>query len=155
MWNLKSSRRACEKYEARLEDAVERAADSGEGLSLGADLANHVAGCVPCSEALLAHMLVLACRQITAVVRVELATHIVVAGVWLACTCARACTWSSVCMCTCVTECDGVQHDQVGHTEVSSIRQAVTSMVFEVLHDTAAVVLSKQVNGRQSVAQML
>jgi len=52
MWNKNSSRSACEIYEAKLEDAVERAAESGEGLSLSAELALHVASCANCREAL-------------------------------------------------------------------------------------------------------
>lgn len=52
MWNKKSSGGACEIYEAKLEDAVERAAKGGEGLRLSADLAAHAAACVNCREAL-------------------------------------------------------------------------------------------------------
>jgi hypothetical protein len=52
MWNKRSSGSACEHYEARLEDAVENAAERGEGLSLSADLAAHVSGCKLCSETL-------------------------------------------------------------------------------------------------------
>lgn len=52
MGNTKLSRTACEQYEAKLEDAVELAAERGEGLSLSADLAAHVAVCVRCAEAL-------------------------------------------------------------------------------------------------------
>lgn len=52
MWNKGLSRSTCEKYAVRLEDAVENAAERGEGLSLSADLAAHVADCKHCSETL-------------------------------------------------------------------------------------------------------
>jgi hypothetical protein len=52
MWNKRSYGSACEHYEARLEDAVEIAAERGEGLSLSADLAAHVSSCKHCSETL-------------------------------------------------------------------------------------------------------
>lgn len=51
MWNKKPSGTACENYEARLEEAVERCAERGENLALSADLASHVAGCERCSQA--------------------------------------------------------------------------------------------------------
>src|SRR5579862_2092289 len=52
MRNEKLSGTACEKYEARLEEAVERAAERGEILALSADLAMHVSGCEHCGQSL-------------------------------------------------------------------------------------------------------
>jgi hypothetical protein len=48
MWNTRKTNSACEPYEARLADAVDRAAERGQELSLGADLAAHVASCAGC-----------------------------------------------------------------------------------------------------------
>ncbi|MFZ0821248.1 MAG: hypothetical protein WAM91_14360 [Candidatus Acidiferrales bacterium] len=50
MWNTNKTNRACEPYEARLADAVDRAAEPGQELSLGADLAAHVSSCAHCRE---------------------------------------------------------------------------------------------------------
>jgi hypothetical protein len=50
MWKTKKTNSACEPYEARLADAVDRAAERGQQLSLGADLAAHVASCAQCRE---------------------------------------------------------------------------------------------------------
>jgi hypothetical protein len=48
MRNINEKNSACEQYEARLADAVEFAAERGQELSLGADLAAHVAVCPDC-----------------------------------------------------------------------------------------------------------
>ena len=48
MWNVWKKRTDCDRYEAQLADAVERAADRGQEVSLSADLAQHVAGCERC-----------------------------------------------------------------------------------------------------------
>jgi hypothetical protein len=50
MWNMRKTKTACEPYEARLADAVERAAERGQELSLGAGLAAHVSSCAHCRE---------------------------------------------------------------------------------------------------------
>ncbi len=50
MWNTRKHDVGCEPYEERLADAVERAAERGQELSLGADLAAHVASCERCRE---------------------------------------------------------------------------------------------------------
>jgi hypothetical protein len=50
MWNKRKIDAACEPYEARLADAMEVAAERGQELSLGADLAVHVASCARCRE---------------------------------------------------------------------------------------------------------
>ncbi len=50
MWNVRQTKNACEPYEARLADAVDRAAERRQELSLGADLAAHVSSCAHCRE---------------------------------------------------------------------------------------------------------
>ncbi|HUK30850.1 MAG TPA: hypothetical protein VLV89_07030 [Candidatus Acidoferrum sp.] len=50
MWNVWKRKTGCEPYEARLTDAVERAAERGQELSLSADLALHVSSCARCRE---------------------------------------------------------------------------------------------------------
>ncbi len=50
MWNVLKTKNGCELYEARLADAVERATERGQTLSLSADLALHVSSCADCRE---------------------------------------------------------------------------------------------------------
>jgi hypothetical protein len=50
MWNTKKNNTECEPYEVRLADAVDGAAERGQDLSLGADLAAHLATCASCRE---------------------------------------------------------------------------------------------------------
>jgi hypothetical protein len=50
MSDIRKTDAACEPFEARLADAVERAAGRGQELSLGADLAAHVANCERCRD---------------------------------------------------------------------------------------------------------
>jgi hypothetical protein len=50
MWNARKTKSACEPFETRLADAVDQAVESGQQLSLGADLAAHVASCSQCRE---------------------------------------------------------------------------------------------------------
>ena len=50
MWNPRRTHSNCGRYEAELADAVERAAERGQELSLSAELASHVAGCERCRE---------------------------------------------------------------------------------------------------------
>jgi len=50
MWNLRKMESNCGRYEVELADAVERATERGQGLSLSAELASHVAGCERCRQ---------------------------------------------------------------------------------------------------------
>jgi hypothetical protein len=52
MWNDLNlvKKTPCEPYEAKIADAVERAAERGQEISLSADLALHVSNCACCRE---------------------------------------------------------------------------------------------------------
>jgi hypothetical protein len=50
MWNVWKRKTGCEPYEGKLADAVERAAEREQDVSLSADLALHVSSCARCRE---------------------------------------------------------------------------------------------------------